>query len=173
MRKLLRNSVDLVLTDPPSLTSEQLTNFVKELYRLNPKNIVVTTPKSSHRLEKALGKYFKYEAMIRIDAKIEEKIIYWTKILWFSNGGKYYGKYQDHIDEKAITGKRLHPAQRIVASFKTLCKMFSEKHHTVLDPFMGSGTTGIACKELGRNFIGIEYNKKYFKKANERINNNE
>jgi len=41
---------------------------------------------------------------------------------------------------------------------------------TVLDPFMGSGTTGVACKELGRNFIGIEIEPKYFEIAQRRIN---
>lgn len=40
---------------------------------------------------------------------------------------------------------------------------------TVLDPFMGSGTTGVACKELGRNFIGIEIDKEYFEVAKNRI----
>ena len=41
---------------------------------------------------------------------------------------------------------------------------------TVLDPFMGSGTTGVACKNLNRNFIGIELDKKYFDIAEKRIN---
>ena len=40
----------------------------------------------------------------------------------------------------------------------------------VLDPFMGAGSTGIACKNLGRNFIGIEIDEKYFKIAEQRIN---
>ena len=43
--------------------------------------------------------------------------------------------------------------------------------YTILDPFMGSGTTGVACKLLGRDFIGIELDKKYFKIAEQRINN--
>lgn len=40
----------------------------------------------------------------------------------------------------------------------------------VLDPFMGSGSTGVACKKLGRDFIGMEIDEKYFKIAKERIN---
>lgn len=44
------------------------------------------------------------------------------------------------------------------------------KDKTILDPFMGSGTTGVACKHLNRNFIGIELNEKYFQVAQDRIN---
>ena len=39
----------------------------------------------------------------------------------------------------------------------------------IVDPFMGSGTTGLACKELGRNFIGIELNEEYFNIAKDRL----
>lgn len=42
----------------------------------------------------------------------------------------------------------------------------------VLDPFMGAGSTGVACKNLGRNFIGMEIDEKYFKIAKERIEGN-
>ena len=44
------------------------------------------------------------------------------------------------------------------------------KDYTIVDPFMGSGTTGVACKELGYDFIGIEQDIDYFKLAEERIN---
>ena len=52
-----------------------------------------------------------------------------------------------------------------------ILEKYSENNQTILDPFMGSGTTGVACKELGRNFIGIEISEKYFKIAERRINN--
>ena len=48
---------------------------------------------------------------------------------------------------------------------------FSNEEDTILDPFMGSGTTGVACKNLNRNFIGIELDPTYFQIAKERINN--
>ena len=46
---------------------------------------------------------------------------------------------------------------------------WSNEGDVVLDPFMGSGTTGVACKKLKRDFIGIEIDDKYFKIADERI----
>jgi site-specific DNA-methyltransferase (adenine-specific) len=51
-----------------------------------------------------------------------------------------------------------------------LVKTYTNKGDTVLDFTMGSGTTGVACKNLNRDFIGIESDKKYFKIAKERLN---
>ena len=46
---------------------------------------------------------------------------------------------------------------------------FTKEDDTVLDPFMGTGTTGISCKQMGRKFIGIELDKEYFKIAKDRL----
>ena len=53
---------------------------------------------------------------------------------------------------------------------KQYIELASQENNIVLDPFMGSGSTGVACKELNRNFIGYELDPKYFKIAKERIN---
>ena len=52
-----------------------------------------------------------------------------------------------------------------------LVKTYTNEGDTVLDFTMGSGTAGVACRKLGRNFIGIELDEKYFKVAEERIKN--
>ena len=50
-----------------------------------------------------------------------------------------------------------------------LIKTYSNPGDVILDPFMGSGTTGVACAKLGRRFIGIEKDERYFQTARERI----
>ena len=66
----------------------------------------------------------------------------------------------------------LHPTQKPVELMEYLIKTYTNENNTVLDNCMGSGTTGIACKNLDRNFIGIELNPEYFKIAEKRINEN-
>ncbi len=60
--------------------------------------------------------------------------------------------------------------QKPISLMEHLIKIHSNENQTILDPFMGSGTTGVACKNLNRNFIGIELEEKYFTIASERIN---
>ena len=63
-----------------------------------------------------------------------------------------------------------HPTQKPVALMEYLIKTYTNEGKLVLDFTMGSGTTGVACKNLGRDFIGIEMDDKYFDIAKERIN---
>jgi site-specific DNA-methyltransferase (adenine-specific) len=64
---------------------------------------------------------------------------------------------------------RLHPTQKPVALMKYLIKTYTNESETVLDFTMGSGTTGVACANLSRNFIGIEMDENYFNIAKKRI----
>lgn len=63
----------------------------------------------------------------------------------------------------------LHPTQKPVDLCEYLIKTYTNETETVLDNCMGSGTTGVACKNLNRNFIGIELDPEYFKIAEKRI----
>ena len=63
-----------------------------------------------------------------------------------------------------------HPTQKPLDLMEYLVKTYTNEGDTVLDFTMGSGTTGVACKKLNRNFIGIELDKKYFDIAEKRIN---
>ena len=67
-------------------------------------------------------------------------------------------------------GKSFHPTQKPVALCEWLIRSFTDKNMIVLDNCMGSGSTGIACVNTERDFIGIELDEKYFNIAKERIN---
>ena len=71
--------------------------------------------------------------------------------------------------DKDKNGQNLHDSQKPVGLFQTLISQSSKKSETILDPFMGSGTTAIACIREKRNFIGFELNKEYYDKACKRI----
>jgi len=64
---------------------------------------------------------------------------------------------------------KLHGAQKPIRLVEDLLKGFSEEGDTILDPFLGSGTTAVACKQLKRNFIGIEISEKYCEIARQRL----
>ena len=70
---------------------------------------------------------------------------------------------------KAKPEKRFHPTQKPLALMEWVIENYTTRGDTVLDPFMGSGTTGVACMKLGRNFIGIEKDAGYFAIAKKRI----
>ena len=81
-------------------------------------------------------------------------------------------KYPKQIStfSNANRNNRQHPTQKPVALMEYLIKTYTNENELVLDFTMGSGTTGVACKNLNRNFIGIELDEKYFAIASERTN---
>ncbi len=88
-------------------------------------------------------------------------------------GGDYVQKYTNYpknILYFDCEKKYIHPTQKPLELFKYLIKTYSKEGDVILDNCMGSGTTGVACKSLNRNFIGMELDEKYFKIATKRIN---
>lgn len=71
--------------------------------------------------------------------------------------------------ERNTTRKNTHPTIKPIKLMSYLITLFTREGDYVLDPFMGSGTTGLACKLLNRNFIGIDYEEEYFNIAEERL----
>ena len=107
-----------------------------------------------------------------------------AKINYLSNCREYFisfckGKkatfnsyYDEAYYEYPIVGgseRTIHPTQKPLELMKDLIKVNSNENDTILDCFMGSGTTGDAAISLYRNFIGIELNKEYFEIARDRI----
>lgn len=72
---------------------------------------------------------------------------------------------------KALDGSNYHDTEKPVELFKILIENSTQKGEVVMDPFMGIGGCGVACKQSGRSFIGCEIDKKYFDIAKNRIEN--
>ena len=87
-----------------------------------------------------------------------------AEVAWFSHGHGVYC-FRD-LSNNSIALERQHPTQKPLGLMVWCIVKTKGK---VIDPFMGSGTTGVACMELGRKFIGIEINEKYFDIACKRI----
>ena len=84
--------------------------------------------------------------------------------------GKYPESVQFFSSVPNCNGGKLHPTQKPVDLLEYLVKTYTNEGDTVLDNCMGSGSTGVACANTGRNFIGIEKEKQYFDIARKRIN---
>jgi site-specific DNA-methyltransferase (adenine-specific) len=82
-----------------------------------------------------------------------------------------FTNYPRQIISFNSASKTVHPTQKPVPLLEYLIKTYTQENKTVLDFTMGSGSTGVACKNLNRAFIGIEKDEKYFNIAKERINN--
>ena len=117
------------------------------------------------------------QGLIKVDKK-------WSRPQKYENGHKL--KRESHKLERVIEFENyptnilrfnnssnkergLHPTQKPVALMEYLIKTYTNEGETVLDFTMGSGTTGVACRNLNRNFIGIELDENYFNIAKKRI----
>ena len=104
-----------------------------------------------------------YEELKEIDEQFKNKFAS-TFNLW--EGGKYKSNILKY--KKDYNG--YHPTQKPVLLLEDLIKTFSNEGNLVVDLTMGSGSTGVACKNTNRSFIGIEKDENYFKIAEQRIN---
>jgi site-specific DNA-methyltransferase (adenine-specific) len=105
------------------------------------------------------------------------------KAVGCTNGNAYHGEHKrtylggdttrfpnNYLEFKCVDNySRLHTSQKPIKLMEYLIKTYTNEGETILDFTMGSGSTGVACKNLKRNFIGIELEEKYFKIAKERI----
>ena len=89
------------------------------------------------------------------------------KIRWFGSG--YVPNYWLGMTPNRLCCGSGHPAQKPLEPIETLCGALSGGGETILDPFLGSGTTAVACVKLGRKCIGIEIEPKYFEIAVKRV----
>lgn len=91
---------------------------------------------------------------------------------WTFNKPKEEAYLRPLIKSGVIMGKnkRLHPTQKSIEVMTNLVARHTNENDLIYDPFMGSGTTGVACKNLNRRFVGVEIDENYFEISKRRIN---
>lgn len=199
MKNIPDGSVDLILTDPPYGMSFQsnyreqkhkkilnddslhwLSAFINELYRVMKNNTAGYMFCSFHKID-----IFKIEIEKRFKLK---NILIWEKnntsmgdlkgdfapkiefVFFFHKGRSLIrGKRDPNIFKFKRTQNEKHPTEKPVDLCEYLVTKFSDENQIVLDPFMGSGTTGVACKKCKRRFFGIEADRDHFNTSKERI----
>ncbi len=97
----------------------------------------------------------------------------WESLVVGKRPGSYWGSSYEHNILKCQapkkSGDRVHPTQKPLDLVKKLIMLTTKKNDIVLDPFLGSGTTALAAKDLGRYYIGFEISKKYYNLAEKRV----
>ena len=166
--------------------NEQLIiDYIRECYRILKNNTAMYMFCNCDKVD-----FFKQE-LENAGFKIKNMII-WVKNNWTAGDlkaqfGKQYeiiflvNKGRKYFNGKRITDvwmfdrisgkKQLHQNQKPVDLLKQCILKHSDENDIVFDGFMGSGSTGVACIETNRKFIGVELDKKYFEIAKERIEN--
>ena len=193
------SSVDMVLTDPPYGMSFQsnfrtekyggiendsdlswLDDFADECYRVAKDNTAHYIFCSFHHIDKfktAFEKRFKVKNVLvwvkncTSMGDLKGNFAPKTEFILFLHKGRSLirGKRDCNVLEFSKTGNKLHPTQKPVDMLEFMIEKFSDECQVVIDPFMGSGSTGVAAKNLNRKFIGIELDEQYFEIAKERI----
>ena len=148
----------------PLKRHEIISVFYKKQPTYNPQmqEYSESTKKKFKNLQK-VGKATEHKVGEVIKIKRSDYIVDYNK-------GTYPTSVKFFKRPHTANGNSLHPTQKPVALMEYLIKTYTNENETVLDFTMGSGSTGVAAKNLNRDFIGIELDDKYFNIAKERIN---
>lgn len=193
LKMLPDNSVDLVLTDPP-YGINYYSNYYKNKNPHKPiinDHILFIPIDELWRVLKSTGCMFIFYSHKNplIDVRVKN-IIIWVKNDW--SAGDLYADFGNQYEliayipkkdfklhskrysnvwnfDRVTSDKLIHPTQKPESLIRRLIKTATNQNDLVLDCFMGSGTTAVACKQLSRNFIGFEIDSQYCKIANERL----
>jgi len=193
MKEMPDNSVDCIITDPP-YGINYLSNYYKDKNPHKPienDDTLFLPFDELWRILKPTGCMFVFfsHKVPLINDKIKNVLI-WVKNNW--TAGDLYGDFGNQYEciafipkkEFKLKSKRysniwnfdrvpphklLHPTQKPIKLLQRIIKASSNQGDLILDPFMGSGTTAVACKQTDRRFIGIEISQEYVDIANKRL----
>jgi site-specific DNA-methyltransferase (adenine-specific) len=189
--ELLRTlpKADAVITDPPFNAGKAIENddmsaiewrafcnrLALELWAYGAQNVLIETGKDDATMRQEVERYIPYRYAIALNYTNSMRngaigFANFGLVYWFGTG-KCHERYMDRIDTSLISTKDefSHPTPKMVPHYARLITMFSPADGMVCDPFMGSGTTGVAAVQSGRRFVGVEIDPEHYETACERI----
>ncbi|KKM81717.1 hypothetical protein LCGC14_1326960 [marine sediment metagenome] len=181
--ELKPNSVDAIITDPP-YPREYLPLYEKlgevSKFVLKPGGSLVVMIGQSYLPEilNMIAKSLNYQWLVSYQtpggqsAQLWQRKVntFWKPVIWFVKG-VYEGKWIGDVAKSSVNAneKQFHQWQQSESGMLDLVDRFTKRGNIVLDPFMGSGTTGYASVKLGRHFIGIDIDADIIEIANQRL----
>lgn len=197
MKRIPDGSVDCIVTDIPynecNRADNGLRNLDKDKADIGMFDVAVLTENLCDKTKGSIYMFCGFNQVSTIRQTMSQKglstrIVVWEKtnpspmngsVIWLSGvelcvyGKKKNGTFNLHCMNTVFRypcgGNKIHPTQKPVELMSQLIVASTKEGDTVLDPFMGSGTTAIAAIREKRNFIGFELNKEYYDKACKRI----
>lgn len=178
---LAANSVDLIVTDPPYPKEYEhlygdMAREARRVLRRGGSLVTLCGHYQMARVLPAMGEHLKYRWCVKYDqpgsyARMAMGILVtWKPLLWYVNEAL---SPRRNVTDCAIGKKRSktsgHPWEQEMGYALWAIQNLTDPNDIVLDPFMGSGTTGVAALQEGRRFVGIELSEEYFRIAEKRI----
>jgi DNA modification methylase len=175
------NSIDAIITDPPYLEEylhhyEDLALFAKRVLKPGGNFLVLIGHYHMPKILEIMTRYMTYQWVFCLKhsghhSRLWNKKIFvmWKPILWFTNGKCTQDWWVSDMFISDGREKQYHIWQQNASAFYELIEKFTNQGDTVLDPFMGSGTTGIAALQQERNFIGIDIDHTYIEITERRV----
>lgn len=199
MKLMNKNSVDLILTDPPygmkfqshrrktvydKIENDDNVDFLDKMFsdfnRILKDNSAIYVFCSWHNVDSFKSKFEKYFKLKNILVWVKNnhgsgdlKAQYAPKYEFILYGNKGRRNFENGRNEDVLffnkTNNKYHPTEKPVELLEFLIKNSSKENELVFDPFAGSGSTGVACINTNRKFLGVEINNVYFDIAKQRI----
>jgi site-specific DNA-methyltransferase (adenine-specific) len=176
MRGMPDKSVDAIITDPPygvnyreNAWDASIPDWLAQARRASNLVVFTTAPTTIYEYPPAdwICIWHRRAATSRAPSG---GFNHWSPILVYGQA-KFDIDYYETLSCKTVNQNMgiNHPSPKPLELYKWIVHQTTRPGQTILDPFMGSGTTGVACVQTGRNFIGIEIDPKYYAIAERRI----